>query len=168
MFVLRHSATAARARVAVRWRRLNWTTCAAYRTAQTLQSPAVHPSACGRAPPSARTAAFARMHKRARAQTRLVGWTTTHADGPAVGRERHPVSEKRMPPAPKHVAAQHVVAHAAIARTAPVPEAISRFLSTALTNGMRGHSLGGRPAGPGCRCRPERCPPGGERNQPAA
>jgi hypothetical protein len=123
MFVLRHSATAARSRVAVRWRRLNWTTCAASRTAQTLQSPAVHPSACGRAPPSARTAAFARMHKRARAQTRLVGWTTTHvlrsawlqrADGPAVGREQHPVSEKRMSLAPKHVAAQHVVAHAAI------------------------------------------------------
>jgi hypothetical protein len=35
------------------------------------------------------------------------------ADGPAVGREQHPVSEKRMSLAPKHVAAQHVVAHAA-------------------------------------------------------
>ena len=71
------------------------------------------------------------------------------ADGTAVGREQHPVGEKRMSPAQKHVAAQHVVAHAAAHKRHPVPlRSDQPFSSTALTNGMRRHSLGG------AACRP--------------
>ena len=68
MFVLRHSATAARPRVAVRWRRLNSATCAVYRTAPKAAAAGCVPQRL-RQGASERAQQLARMHKRARAHT---------------------------------------------------------------------------------------------------